>query len=1243
MLQFTQNVLQQASVDSGQVRVGVVSYSTDVHIQFHLNEFTSLAAVLEAVGDIPFTPGSTNTADALQTMHYGMFTYENGDRPDVPNVAIIVTDGVSNINSRHTIPEAEEAREDGIVIYALGIGLTETTELKGISSIPLEDYLFIADDFTQLDQLQKNLFTSFCKEILPEIVEPVACQSDEQDIVFVLDSSTSVGTDNFREMLDFVRDMLLDADVDSGSVRVGIVLYSTDVSIEFHLNAFDNKPELFLAIENIRYMYGNTNTAGGLIALTKEMFTSRNGDRPGARNIAFILTDGQSNIHSANTIPAAEKAKNAGIEIYAIGIGLAEVDELEGISSQPLSKYLHTVDDFTELEGLREDMFNTICTEKPPKPTQPVTTLPPPTTVAELFCDNGRRDIVFVIDSSTSVGTDNFQKVLGFVKDLLRDADIDAGSVRVGVVLYSSEVTIQFHLNKFTTKVDIYRAIDKIPYLYGNTNTAAGLLALTQEMFTPDNGDRPGVQNQAFVITDGESNINAGQTIPQAEAARMAGIEIYAIGIGLTETEELKGISSKPLTTFLYVVDDFADLQALQEDMFESLCPEKQPETTTLPPTTTSSTTTTTTVATTPQPTVCSVERRDIVFVLDSSTSLGRDNFRKILNFTKSFLRNADIDNGDVRVGILTYSSEVRIQFHLDTYSTKPSLMTAIDSVDFMPGSTNTAGGIRRMRIDMFTQQRGDRAQVKNIAIVVTDGVSNINSRETVPEAEATRNDGIDIYALGIGIVDTVELEQIASKPLEDYLYTVKDFSELELMQEKMFSSFCHESLSVVDVAPVGCGSERQDIVFVVDSSTSMGPDNFQKVLTFMKDILLNADIDGGLVRVGVVLYSTDVSVQFHLKTYMSKADVFFAIDTMSYMYGNTNTASGLLALTEIMFTEANGDRPDVPNIAFVITDGQSNINSFQTVPQAEYARSTGIEIYGIGVGLADTEELKGISSLPLDKYFHTVDDFAELQNLKKDMFQSLCPETTTTPQPTTTTVATTTVSPVCSNAPQDIVFVIDSSTSVGTTNFLRMLKFVKDILAFAEIDSGRIRVGAITYSTGVYIQFHLNSFTSKSQVLSAIDNIPFTGGSTNTADALLTMKSQLFTPAKGDRSHAENIAFVITDGVSNINSRRTIPEAQSAKTDGIVIYAIGIGLTETQELTGISSLPLEEFMFSVDNFEELSGLKETMFKSICSGIVLNNTRYKLLTNSYHCHFLNSDNSLVEECSVAMLSIKKYS
>ena len=92
-----------------------------------------------------------------------MYTAANGDRPGVPNVAIVITDGVSNINSRRTIPEAEQARAAGIHIYAIGIGLTDTTELGGIASKPVDENLFSVKEFSELRNLRSKVFSALCK------------------------------------------------------------------------------------------------------------------------------------------------------------------------------------------------------------------------------------------------------------------------------------------------------------------------------------------------------------------------------------------------------------------------------------------------------------------------------------------------------------------------------------------------------------------------------------------------------------------------------------------------------------------------------------------------------------------------------------------------------------------------------------------------------------------------------------------------------------------------------------------------------------------------------------------------------------------------------------------------------------------------------------------------------------------------------------------------------------------------
>ncbi|KAK6961154.1 collagen alpha-1(XIV) chain, partial [Biomphalaria glabrata] len=187
-----------------------------------------------------------------------------------------------------------------------------------------------------------------------------------------------------------------------------------------------------------------------------------------------------------------------------------------------------------------------------------------------------------------------------------------------------------------------------------------------------------------------------------------------------------------------------------------------------------------------------------------------------------------------------------------------------------------------------------------------------------------------------------------------------------------------------------------------------------------------------------------------------------------------------------------------------------------------------------------------------------------------------------------------------CLLARADLVFVIDSSTSVTETNFDKILSFVKDLLSKTDIDSGDVRVGLITYSNEVSQEFYLNSAFTKREILELVDDVKYNFGSTNTAEALEIMRNVMFSPEKGDRADVSNIAIVLTDGVSAVNAERTVPNARLAHDDGIHIFTIGVGLSDTRELEGIATPPASQNSFKVDNFDELEYMDGLIFASAC-------------------------------------------
>jgi len=68
----------------------------------------------------------------------------------------------------------------------------------------------------------------------------------------------------------------------------------------------------------------------------------------------------------------------------------------------------------------------------------------------------------------------------------------------------------------------------------------------------------------------------------------------------------------------------------------------------------------------------------DIVIAIDASSSVGEDNFQAALDFVRDVVSSLDIDGGNNRVSVLSFSDAVDMRFHLDEYSSYDALSNAI-------------------------------------------------------------------------------------------------------------------------------------------------------------------------------------------------------------------------------------------------------------------------------------------------------------------------------------------------------------------------------------------------------------------------------------------------------------------------------------------------------------------------------------------------------------------------------------
>lgn len=181
-------------------------------------------------------------------------------------------------------------------------------------------------------------------------------------------------------------------------------------------------------------------------------------------------------------------------------------------------------------------------------------------------------DIVFLLDSSGSVGSSNFQKMLQFVKNMVNGFDVGKDSVRIGVASFSNQPVQHFSLNTYFNQSQIIDAINKLPYYQGSTNTAAALSLLRSSVFTAASGDRPTAPNIAIVITDGQSN-DPLSTAAQAKALRQSGTILFSIGVGSgVNAKELNNMASDPDKDHVFTVSDFSAFGSIQKELAIKAC-----------------------------------------------------------------------------------------------------------------------------------------------------------------------------------------------------------------------------------------------------------------------------------------------------------------------------------------------------------------------------------------------------------------------------------------------------------------------------------------------------------------------------------------------------------------------------------------------------------------------------------------------------------------------------------------------
>lgn len=175
-----------------------------------------------------------------------------------------------------------------------------------------------------------------------------------------------------------------------------------------------------------------------------------------------------------------------------------------------------------------------------------------------------------------------------------------------------------------------------------------------------------------------------------------------------------------------------------------------------------------------------------------------------------------------------------------------------------------------------------------------------------------------------------------------------------------------------------------------------------------------------------------------------------------------------------------------------------------------------------------------------------------------------------------------------------DIMFIIDTSISVGAENFKRIKNFIKNIIRFFHIAPSHVRVGVVTYSTWVKDDFNLNTYQNLREVIKAIDKIPYVTGQQYTNRALYYLRRYSFTYKYGTRKHVASVVIAITNGKST-NLKWTMWQARLLKRKDVKIFVVAVGVVDMKGLKSIASAPNLWFIVKVPNYMLLESYAWTL------------------------------------------------
>ncbi|KAG8566068.1 hypothetical protein GDO81_013084 [Engystomops pustulosus] len=583
--------------------------------------------------------------------------------------------------------------------------------------------------------------------------------------------------------------------------------------------------------------------------------------------------------------------------------------------------------------------------------------------VEEQQCKAGPMDLVFIIDSSRSVRPSEFESMRKFMIDMINSLEIGPTHTRVGVVQYSSQVQNVFSLKSYFTKPEMHKAINDIIPLAQGTMTGLAIQYAMNVAFTEEEGARPlpkRIPRVAVIVTDGRPQDRVTEVAAQAREAQ---IEIYAVGVQRADVNSLRAMASPPIDDHVFYVESFDLIQHFAIQFQDKLCG------------------------------------------VDMCTEMDHGCQHTCVSVPGSYYCECNPGfklNADGKTcSMIDLCAQGNHGCEQLCVSSPGSYSCACRAGYKLNNDKKTCSAIDLCALGNHGCEQICVSSPGSYSCACRTGYKLNNDKKTCSM--------IDLCQGNHGC------EQLCVSSLGSYSCACR--TGFQLNEDKKTCT-TNDMCSIVDhgcefkcvstpgsyhcICPEGqelqadgktcnkCSTGYIDLVFVIDGSKSVRPQNFELVKQFVIKIVDTLDVSAHGTHVGLVQYSSRVRTEFSLNQFKTAKDISNAVKNIEYMEKGTMTGLALKHMVEQSFSQQEGARPNVPKIGLVFTDGRSQDDISEW---AKKAKDAGITMYAVGVGKAVEDELNEIASDPVNKHSFYTADFTTMNLIAEDLKLNICPE----------------------------------------------------------------------------------------------------------------------------------------------------------------------------------------------------------------------------------------------------------